>query len=198
MSETGVVKFECEHAVRAVAPFPGFAELNACRRKLLQLRMVGVDSAGIGFGNLSVRDRAAEVFYITGSGTGGIPQLEPHHCARVTAYDFERNWLRSEGAITASSESLTHAAVYESAPTVSVVIHCHNAKLWARLLDRAPTTSAQVEYGTPQMAAEVQRLLRETNVAERGIFVMGGHPEGIVAFGGSFDEAFGVVMQHRA
>jgi L-ribulose-5-phosphate 4-epimerase len=33
------------------------------------------------------------------------------------------------------------------------------------------------------MAAEVQRLFRETDVLRQGIFSMGGHEDGIVAFG---------------
>jgi len=33
------------------------------------------------------------------------------------------------------------------------------------------------------MAFEIFRLFRETNVCDTGIFVMGGHKEGIVSFG---------------
>ncbi len=58
-----------------IAPFGGFVEFNAYRRKLLQLRLIGVDSNGVGFGNLSIRDGATNNFYITGSATGGIPEL---------------------------------------------------------------------------------------------------------------------------
>ena len=198
MSETGVVKFECEHVVREFAPFDGFAELNACRRLLLQWRMVGVDAAGIGFGNLSVRDGDGAAFYISGSGTGGLAQLGPRDVARVTAYDFGRNWLRCEGATTASSESLTHGALYECAADARAVIHCHSAEMWKRLLANAPATASEVEYGTPAMALEVQRLFRETDVRQRKIFAMGGHPDGMVAFGENFDQAFAVLMRERA
>ena len=198
MSEAGVVKFECEHVARELVPFAGFAELNACRRKLLQLRMVGVDAAGVGFGNLSVRDGDTAAFYITASGTGALPQLQLNHFSKVARYEFARNWLRCEGAMTASSESLTHAAVYESAPEVRVVIHCHSTKLWQQPPDRVPTTSPHVEYGTPEMALEVKRLFRDTKVRDWKIFVMAGHAEGIVAFGESFDEAFDVLMSRHA
>jgi len=195
VSESGVVKFECEHVVRKVAPFPRYAELNSCRRKLLQLRMVGVDAARIGFGNLSVRDGDSSSFYITASGTGAVPQLQLTHFSKVTAYDFSRNWIRCEGAMTASSESLTHAAVYESAVDAHAVIHCHSMKLWQQWLDRLPTTRREVEYGTPEMAVEVGRLFRESDVRDRQIFAMGGHPDGLVAFGATPDEAFGVLNQ---
>ena len=189
MSETGVIKFQCEHIMCEVSPFAGFAELNACRRKLQQLRMLGVDATGIGFGNLSLRDGDGPAFYITGSGTGALPQLQLSHIARVTAYNFQQNWVGCEGATVASSESLTHAAVYESAPIVRAVVHGHNARLWERLLHRVPTTSRDVEYGTSEMAVEVQRLFRDTDVLERKIFVMAGHPEGIVTFGETLDQA---------
>ena len=92
------IKFTCEKATTEITPFDGFAELNACRRKLLQLRLIGVDANGIGFGNLSIRDGATNNFYITGSATGGKPELTLADCARVVAYDFEKNWLRYEGS----------------------------------------------------------------------------------------------------
>ena len=67
------IKFTCECTPAEIAPFDGFAELNACRRKLLQLGLIGVDANGIGFVNLSIRDGATNNFYITASATGGIP-----------------------------------------------------------------------------------------------------------------------------
>jgi len=189
------VKFTCEHAATELSPFGGFAELNAYRRKLVQLRLIGVDANGIGFGNLSIRDGATNNFYITGSATGGIPELTLADCARVVAYDFKRNWLRCEGSAIASSESLTHAVVYESDAKAGSIIHCHDSKLWAALLNQAPTSSKAVEYGTPEMAYQVTRLFRRTNVQDRKILVMAGHEGGIVAFGRDLEEAFAILMR---
>ena len=197
MSETGVVKFSCEHVAADLAAFPQFDELNACRRKLLQLRMLGVDANGIGFGNLSVRAGATNEFYITGSGTGDQPQLAVRDYAKVTAHDFAKNWLRCEGRRVASSESLTHAAVYESAPHVGAVLHCHARQLWAQLLENVPSTDAAVEYGTPEMAFEVQRLFRDSDIEKHGVFAMGGHPDGIVAFGAGVGDALASLMRYR-
>ena len=56
------VKFTYQCARADIAPFDAIAELNACRRKLLDLRLIGLDSNGIGFGNLSVRDGATRIF----------------------------------------------------------------------------------------------------------------------------------------
>jgi L-ribulose-5-phosphate 4-epimerase len=187
------IKFACEQSVRELAPFDGFAELNACRLKLLELGLIGVDANGIGFGNLSIRDSATNNFYITGSATGGKPELTPADCARVVAYDFERNWLRYEGSAIPSSESLTHAAIYGSDATAGSVIHCQDSKLWAALLNQAPTSSKAVDYGTPEIAYEVMRLFKVSNVQSRKILVMAGHEGGIVAFGKHLEEAFAIL-----
>src|SRR5215831_9337934 len=69
------VKFTYERARPDIGAFDELAELNAWRRKLLELRLIGVDSNGVGFGNLSVRDGATADFYITGSATGGLSEL---------------------------------------------------------------------------------------------------------------------------
>ena len=189
------VKFTYQRACMDIAPFGGLAELNACRRKLLERGLIGVDANQIGFGNLSIRDGVSRNFYITGSATGGLPELTPTDCVRVVAYDFARNWLLYEGAAIPSSESLTHAAIYESDPSTSTVIHCHDAVLWRALLDRVPTTSKAVAYGTPEMAYEIIRLFEGTDVRSRKILVMAGHEGGIVTLGQNFEEACDVVMR---
>ena len=191
------VKFTYQRARADIVPFDALAELNASRRKLLELRLIGVDSAGIAFGNLSVRDGVSQNFYITGSATGGLPELTPTDCVRVVAYDFAKNWLRYEGTAIPSSESLTHAAVYESDPSTSAVIHCHDLGLWATLLDCAPTTSKSVAYGTPEMAYEIMRLFKVSDVRSRKIFAMAGHEAGVVTFGKNLEDAFDVMMRER-
>ncbi len=179
MSETGSVKFTCQQVPVEIGAFAGFAELNEYRRKLRELGLIGVDANGVGFGNLSIRDGATSRFYITGSATGGIADLIPSHYARVVAYDFARNWLQCEGSTVASSESLTHAAVYESDPTVFSVIHGHDVKLWAALLEEeAPATPKEVEYGTPEIAYAVRNLFKVTDVERRKILQWPGMKEG--------------------
>jgi ribulose-5-phosphate 4-epimerase/fuculose-1-phosphate aldolase len=192
------IKFTCEQAATEITSFGRLAELNAYRRKLLQLRLIGVDANGIGFGNLSIRDGTTKNFYITGSATGGKPQLTLADCARVVAYDFEKNWLRYEGSAIPSSESLTHAAVYESDAKAGSVIHCHNSKLWAALLNKAPTSSKAVDYGSPAMTYEVTRLFKLADLRSRKILVTAGHEAGIVAFGKDLEEAFAVLMRERS
>lgn len=187
------IKFARECAAATIISFDGLAELNACRRKLLRLRLIGVDANGIGFGNLSIRDGTN--FCVTGSATGGITELSLADCARVVKYDFKRNWLRYEGAAVPSSESLTHAAVYESDTEAGAVIHCHDSKLWAALLNHVPSSSRAAEYGTADMAREVTRLFGVTDVQSRKIFVMAGHEGGIVTFGKDLEEALAVLVR---
>jgi ribulose-5-phosphate 4-epimerase/fuculose-1-phosphate aldolase len=191
------VKFTHERTGAEIEQSDQLADLNACRRKLLELRLIGLDSSGIGFGNLSVRDGATRNFYITGSATGGLPELSLTDCVRVVEYDFKRNWLRYEGTAVPSSESLTHAAIYKSDSMTSAVIHCHDSGLWATLLNRAPTTSKAVAYGTPEMAYEIIHLFEVSDVGSRKILVMAGHEGGIVAFGENLEEAFDVLMRER-
>jgi ribulose-5-phosphate 4-epimerase/fuculose-1-phosphate aldolase len=191
------IKFSCERVAAGITSFGGLAELNAYRRKLLDLRLIGVDPNGIGFGNLSVRDRATDEFYITGSATGGIHELTLADCAKVVACDFERNRVQYEGSAAPSSESLTHAAIYKSDARVEAVIHCHDSKLWAALLNQAATTSKAAEYGTSLLAYELMQLFTRTDVQSRKIAVMAGHKGGIVTFGKDLKEAFAVLMRER-
>jgi ribulose-5-phosphate 4-epimerase/fuculose-1-phosphate aldolase len=191
------VKFTFERAHAEIAPFDQLAELNECRGKLRGLHLIGVYSNGIGFGNLSVRDGVTGNFYITGSTTGGLSKLTFADCVRIVEYDFKKNWVRYEGSAIPSSETLTHAAIYESDPMISAVIHCHDSVLWRALLDRAPTTSKAVTYGTPEMAYEIMRLFKEADVRTRNILVMAGHEGGLLAFGKNFEDAYGVLIRAR-
>jgi ribulose-5-phosphate 4-epimerase/fuculose-1-phosphate aldolase len=106
------------------------------------------------------------------------------------ASDFARNWLRYEGAAIPSSESLTHAEIYEADSSTSAVIHCHDSGLWATLLHCAPTTSKSVAY-------EIMRLFKGTDLRSRKILVMAGHEGGIATFGKNLEDAFDVLMRQR-
>ena len=189
------IKFSCERVAAEITSFEGLAELNAHRRKLRQLGLIGVDPNGIGFGNLSVRDGATDNFYITGSATGGRRELVLADCAKVVACDFERNCVRYEGSALPSSESLSHAAIYKSDVTAGAVIHCHDSKLWAAVLNEAPTTSKAADYGTAEMANEIVQLFTHTDVPK--IIAMAGHEAGILTFGKDLEEAFAALIRER-
>jgi L-ribulose-5-phosphate 4-epimerase len=191
------LKFTHERASADIAEFAALGELNAFRSKLLELQLIGVDRKGVSFGNLSIRDGATQKFYVTGSATGALPHLTLNDCARVVAYNFKRNWVRYDGAAIPSSESLTHAAIYESDSAAGAVIHCHDANLWLSVLDKAPTTSKAAQYGTPEMAREIIQLFKTSDLHRRKILVMAGHDGGVVTFGKDLEEAFDVLSRER-
>ncbi len=141
---------------------------------------------GLDFGNLSVRVGATPAYWITGSGTGGLPKLSRAHYTRVVEALPDRNRVVCEGPVRASSESMTHAVLYATIPTVQAVIHVHSAALWQSFIHRLPTTPGDVAYGTPAMSRAVAELAA---TAEGGVIVMGGHEDGLIAFGRTPDEA---------
>ena len=192
------IKFSCKCMGDEIILFDGLAELNSYRRKLVGLGLVGVYKNGIGFGNLSVRDAGSRNFYITGSGTGAVEELRLSHCAKVLAWDFERNRVWYHGSVRPSSESMTHAAIYASDPTATGIIHCHSSTLWAAILNDAPTTCKAVQYGTPEMAHEIKRLFTRSNAQTRKIIAMAGHEGGILTFGTDLGDAFAVLLRERA
>jgi hypothetical protein len=186
--EKGYIRFRCDWE-RCEPPLgPAVEVLVGWRNRLHGLGLIGTYPDGIGYGNLSLRS-AGGTFLITGTATGGLPAIGPEHITEVVAYDIMANWLRCRGPVQASSESLSHAAVYECDPAIAAVIHVHHLGLWERLRGVLPTTDLAAEAGTPAMAMSIAELLDDPITRSRGLFVMGGHREGLVAFGHSLDEA---------
>ncbi len=197
--EEGVIKFQMRYTPAPPLPAAALRELNAWRKILVLLQMIGQDPArydGYGFGNISCRlepfDAPAEQrrFVITGTQTGDIADLGPEHFVVVSECHPQQNLTVAEGPVRPSSESMTHGAVYALDSRIRWVMHGHSPHIWraaARL--GIPTTDAAVPYGTPEMSAEVARLYRESDLRTRKIFSMGGHEDGIVTFGHSADEA---------
>lgn len=189
MRDEGYVKFD---SVLLDAPPPPeweVEEANRWRDRLYGKGLIGAYDDGIGYGNISTRNRLAGEFLITGTGTGSLPMLFPEHFVRVVDYNIPGNRVVCAGTIHASSESMTHAAVYACDPGIGAVVHVHAADHWRRLLGTIPTTSAAAAYGTPDMAAEILRLYRATDFPSRGVMAMAGHEEGLLSFGADLEEA---------
>jgi L-ribulose-5-phosphate 4-epimerase len=193
--ETGYVRFRYDWEPAPPPAAPGLRALLAWRDRLHGAGLVGVYPDGIGYGNLSCRAPGTETFWITGTGTGHLATLSADHLTEVTAYDTDRNWLACRGPVVASSESLSHAAVYRSDPTALAVVHVHHLALWERLRGRIPTTDPAAEAGTPAMARAIEALFLEAAVRDAGLFVMGGHREGLIAFGDTVETAAGRVLE---
>ena len=188
------IKFKCNW-IKGTIEKEKIKELNFWRNKLFEMNLIGVYKDGVGFGNISERSNGNN-FIITGSATGGIEKLNEEHYCEVTEFNFKENSLSCVGKIKASSESLTHAAIYKSLEEVNAVIHVHNLKLWEKLLDKVPTTKKEIEYGTPEMAEEMQRLLSKEETREKKIIVMKGHKEGVVSFGSNLKEAGKIMLKY--
>ncbi|MDB4583690.1 class II aldolase/adducin family protein, partial [Draconibacterium sp.] len=144
--------------------------------------LIGAYANGVGYGNLSVR-ATIDSFYISGTASGRLPVLEEKHYALVNSWSFKENSLICTGNINASAESLSHAAIYESLPKVGAVIHIHHKEMWDKLFNQLLTTSPDVLYGTPEMAKEIQGIVITIKPDQESVLVMGGHEEGIIAWG---------------
>ncbi len=194
MIDEGYIKYQCNWINSEPVSFDRIAELNEWRLKFYELGLIGEYDNGIGFGNISIRYSQSGQFIVSGTQTGNLSVLSEQHYTKVTNFDLERNCLTCYGPIKASSESLTHATLYQANPTVNAIIHVHHLELWQELMDKVPTTNKNVSYGTPEMAKEIIRLFQEDNLIETKILVMSGHEEGIISFGTSLEEAGNILL----
>jgi ribulose-5-phosphate 4-epimerase/fuculose-1-phosphate aldolase len=190
----GVVKYTVRHVTARIELPPELPELLSWRRRLRDLELIGADSQGIGYGNISIRLYSSPGFLITASQSSGLVDIDQRHFARVTVIDLDRNALRSTGEAPPSSEALTHAALYQSRTSIRAIVHVHSRAIWSAWLNRLPTTRSDVAYGTPEMAYEMIRLQKRTPIADHGVVVMGGHQDGVIAFGRSLADAAGEIL----
>ena len=194
MIDEGYIKFDAQWVRQPPLSAEWTRSLNAFRQKLYAQGLIGAYPEGVGFGNISCRQGGSHQFIISGSKTGNFPTLDERHYALVTEVNAAQNRLRCEGPIIASSESMSHAVIYEECPEVQAVIHVHHLPMWRRLMHRVPTTAADAPYGSPEMVESIRQLLRETALREQGVFVMEGHREGVFVFGQSLEAAYARLM----
>jgi hypothetical protein len=189
-ADEGYIKYASDWT-RGPAPDRAATELlETWRRPLYETGLIGhYTEPGIGYGNISIRYGDPGQFVISCTQTGHLATTTGEHYSLVSAYDIDGNRVACLGSAEASSESLTHAAIYELDPKINAVVHVHSRRLWEQLRDRVATTKGNVAYGTPQMAREFMRLYRDTDFANSGIAVMAGHEEGIVSIGRTLEQA---------
>lgn len=185
----GYIKFRCEHCpAEWYGPkLPVSAELKKrfdetdnFRTKVFDQGFIGMHENGIGYGNLSFRH--GNNFIITASATGGARELGMDGYTLVTDADIRQNAVHSLGPLPASSETMSHAAVYAASKKANYVLHIHNRILFDMLKEKkALATPENIAYGTPEMACAVAGIA-ENHPAEAAI-VMTGHDEGILIYG---------------
>ncbi len=200
--QEGVTSFVANHRDQPLNPerFSEIAgQMAGWRTVLAQLGLTGLHPKrydGVGYGNISARigpfpgRRGERSFLVSCTQTGSLDCFGLDDLALVQAYDPPNNTVWSQGAVAPSSESMTHGAVYDLAPHIRFVFHAHSPHVWqhARALG-LPMTKESIEYGTPEMASEVQRLARESKLWDCQLFGMAGHEDGVVSFGRTADEA---------
>ncbi|MEM9208300.1 MAG: class II aldolase/adducin family protein [Pseudomonadota bacterium] len=197
MIDEGYTKYSVDWTRKSLESGPAIAALDTSRQRLLRASLIGHDEKhDVGFGNLSIRD--GEAFIISGTQTGHFDRTTCAHYARVTAADIDRNRVSCTGAVQASSESMTHAAIYAANPAVGSVVHVHDDALWRASLQSLPATRPETPYGTPEMARELQKLLGESSFGTSGLAVMAGHPGGLIAIGESLDIATQRMLDYHA
>lgn len=199
-AQEGVIRFRFDHRREELpaALAEQAAALAGWRRVLVRLGVVGQQAdryGGYGFGNLSARV-GRRAFLVTGSQTGHLADLDLAGFALVESWDAAAHRLASRGLVAPSSESLTHAALYDASPRIGAVFHVHAPALWARRGGgELPETAAGIDSGTPEMAAEVARLAGRPPPGDAGrsaagrLLAMAGHEDGILAYAADPDAA---------
>jgi ribulose-5-phosphate 4-epimerase/fuculose-1-phosphate aldolase len=188
--DEGYIKYESHWTPGPATHVEAARELDAWRRPLFEAGLIGEYAEhGIGYGNLSVRRGTSNLFLITGTQTGKLAITDERHYSLVTDCDLRANVVRCSGPIQASSEAMTHGAIYALGNAIGAVAHAHSRQLWEAYYDNLPTTNPDVAYGTPAMAVELDRLYRMGGFKEAGVAVMAGHEDGLISFGTTVEEA---------
>ena len=195
-SETeGTIRFaySLEAPAGAVADAATLSCLRGWREVLKRLGLLGQDPArygGLGFGNLSARDRTRpDEMIITASQTSGAEALEDDDLVRIVRSNPARFWVDAVGRQPPSSETLTHAMIYQADAAVHWVFHAHSPDIWRRAAALGlPATPAQVAYGSAEMVQAVAELIARQEPGPLA-FVTLGHEDGVFACGASADDA---------
>ena len=186
--DDGVVKYTAIHTNANAPTHPLLNHLDHVRTQLFDLKLVGAYSNGIGYGNVSIRQDTGCI--ISGTATGSLRELGSSGYCQVQSFDIEKNIVHTFGPVNASSESMTHCAIYHAHHLIQCVLHVHHKDLWDALLENQyPSTAATVPYGTPEMAHSMASLVHQQN-APTGIMVMAGHEEGVITYGQTIQSAF--------
>ena len=183
----GIVKYSIEHQAIGTPLFTGYDELEALRRRLFALGLIG-EKEGIGYGNLSMRQEGSKSFFITATQTGKMQRLSREYYPYIGDYDFSTFKVISQGAHKPSSEALSHAMIYAIDERITAVIHIHSLALW-RFMKTKNSLATTAEYGTAEMIEEIAELYDGLEHVTNNAFVMKGHDEGIITFGRSAEEA---------
>lgn len=192
-NKEGVIKYRLEFRSKAPTSSDQLTTINAWRTILHRLRLIGQTPErydGYGYGNISQRITIAETpspadpFLISGTQTGSMETLIAAHYCTIEFADPWQNRIVAEGPIKPSSEALTHGSIYQTDSLIQSVMHVHSPEIWHKTeILKLQCTGESIEYGTPEMAAEVARLVESNRTEHASIFSMLGHEDGVIAYG---------------
>ena len=187
----GLIKYNVEFEEKELSSEISVKEINSLREELHMMELIGVDEDNVGFGDLSTRYRGG--FIITGHDTGAHPKLNTHHYSYVTDFSIEKNLVKCTGEVMASSKSLSHGAIYGFDKKIMWVAHIHSDKLWNKHKHVLPTTDPEHLYGTIELVDNMIRLYKENELGGK-VIVIGGHEDGIIAFGETSAEISSILL----
>ena len=194
--DEGYIKFSLSMSDGDIPQNKNWQNLNQVRNKLHSFNLIGEYPNGIGFGNVSIRHQNKE-FIITGSATGGRQNLSTRDYCLVRSFNLERNQVEGVGRTKASSESMTHGAIYSANHEIRSVIHFHHKKIFASMLnDGAPKTEKSIQYGTPQMGLAMKEIVQKSSLSN-GFLVTEGHDEGVFVYATTIEDALTQTLQLR-
>lgn len=199
IEQEGVIKYQCHHEYSPLKNHQpsviAFNDLLPWRQLSWQLKLIGQDQAlyeGYGYGNISIR-HPEKGFLISGSQTSGVESPDIEDFCWVQSVVLAVNEVVSKGDVKPSSESMTHAAIYEALPQACAVLHAHNATIFKKADTLSlPATPSDIPYGTVAMAKAVQNLV--TEMGNSGVFVMKGHQDGVVSYAESPEQAAALMI----
>lgn len=193
-NDEGYIKFQADWVKSEALPLLFLSDLIETRGLLYEMGLIGVYPEGVGYGNISKRWDASGRFAISGTATGHLKNLGPEHFSLVTQIDIPSNRLHCQGPALASSESMSHAAIYLGCPDINAVIHVHDLAMWEKWIGKAPTTPESASYGSPEMAEAISELLADPSRKTWKFLVMAGHREGCISFGKDLEEAMEALL----
>ena len=127
---------------------------------VLEQNFIGIYENGIGFGNLSFRYK--DNFIITASATGGARELGMTGYTLVNSVDIAKNTVHSMGPLPASSETMSHASVYQNSTLANYVLHIHNSMLFNFLKERnALSTPEDIGMSIAHLQSQLTFLCQE-------------------------------------
>lgn len=199
--DEGIIKYD-QSGFRFVPPLPRheWATVEKYRKMLNRIELVSAYESGLGYGNVSMRKDYSSIhstrrpqFIITGTQTGHLRNLTGEHYTRITDFDLDRFSVMAQGTVRASSETATHASIYEMNPDIRAVIHIHCKKIWERMIkEEYPSTGKWIPYGTFEMAAAVKGCIGDRT---QGLIVMKGHEEGVIAYAPNLNTAMNLISK---